>query len=136
MRGSLIKQIGGLSDELFLYWEEADWCYSAKEKSFESWYEPRSVIYHNFKSAHHGKEKPFYMYMQTRNAFIFAKRHYRGLMRLRYWLFYPVFLVYRFFSLRRMGNPVGARAIVWGFVDAMKGFSGTTGLAARGFNVE
>ncbi len=135
MRGELVKLIGGLSDDLFLYWEEADWCYTAREHGFSSWYEPESVIYHNFKSAHHGKEKPFYMYMQTRNAFIFAKRHYRGFMRLRFWSCYPIFLCYRFFSLRSMGNPVGARAIVWGVRDALRGMRGTTGLAERGFSV-
>jgi hypothetical protein len=94
------------------------------------------VIYHNFKSAHHGKEKPFYMYMQTRNAFIFAKRHYHGVMRIRFWLLYPIFLAYRFFALRKMGNPAGARAIIWGVRDAKKGYTGTQGLADRGFSVE
>ena len=136
MRGSAVRELGGLCDDLFLYWEETDWCYRAREHGYSAWYEPKSVIYHNFKSAQHGKERPMYMYMQTRNAFIFARYHYRGWMSLKYWTLYPIYLAYRFFSLRRMHNPRGAQAIWWAVVDALKGYTSTTGLRERGFVVD
>ena len=135
MRGDVLRLIGPLSDDYFLYWEEADWCWSAKEHGFRSFYEPKSVIYHNFQSAQHGREKPLYMYMQTRNAFIFARKHYRGLMKVRYAVCYPLYLLNRYLFLRQQGNQEGARAMIWGVCDALLGFVGTQGIRERGFKI-
>lgn len=133
MRGSVIREQGPLSDEFFIYWEEADWCHRAREKGYTCWYEPKSVIYHNFTNAPRGGEKPFYMYMQTRNAFLYARRHYRGLKKLRYFMFYPIYLFYNYLYLRRARNKRGARAIVWGVIDYFRGLRGENGLRERGF---
>jgi GT2 family glycosyltransferase len=133
MRGEVIRKIGGLADDFFIYWEEADWCRRAWALGYRSVYEPKSVIYHNFKSAPVGHETPFHMYMQYRNAFIYAHRHYRGLERVRYWLFYPVYILYRVLLDVRAKNWKAARATFWGVLDYFRGFTGTKGLRERGF---
>jgi GT2 family glycosyltransferase len=133
MRGELIRKIGGLSEEYFIYWEEADWCRRAQKLGYRSVYEPRSVIYHNFRSALLGHETPFHMYMQYRNAFIYARKHYRGLEKLRYWLFYPIYIAYRIYLDIKVKNWKAARAAVWGVLDYFKGYAGTRGLKERGF---
>ncbi len=133
MRGDLIKKLGGLSKEYFIYWEESDWCMRAKELGYTCWYEPRSVIYHNFTSAPFGRETPFYMYMQTRNSFIYASRHYHGLLKLRYIFLYPIYILYYFLSLIRSKNYKGARAIINGIIDYYKGYTGNKGLKERGY---
>jgi GT2 family glycosyltransferase len=133
MRGALLKSQGFLSEDYFLYWEEADWCQTAFANGYVCYYEPRSVIFHNFRSAHLGEETPLYMYLQTRNAFIYSKRHYKGLLRLRFWLFYPIYLLNRYRFEVQAKNYKSARAMLWGLSDYRKGFTGTAGLAERGF---
>jgi len=133
MSGKVIQEQGMLSDEYFIYWEEADWCHRARSRGYKCIYEPRSVIYHNFTNAPKGKEKPFYMYMQTRNAFLYSHKHYRGKDQLRYWFFYPIYLLYMFLNLVRSKNYTGARAILWGIADYFRGYRGSQGLIERGF---
>ena len=133
MRGEVIKSIGGLSSEYFIYWEESDWCMRAREQGYTCWYEPRSVIYHNFKSAPHGKESPFYMYMQTRNSFLFAKKHFHGWVRVRHLIFYPLYLIYFYIWLFRSKNFRAAKAIIFGIYDYFRGYRGMQGLKERGY---
>jgi GT2 family glycosyltransferase len=133
MRGDVIREIGPLSEEYFIYWEEADWCHRARNAGYICMYEPKSIIYHNFKSAALGHETPFHMYMQYRNAFIYAKRHYHGLERLRYWLFYPLYIANRILLDLRAKNIRAAKAILWGVRDYFRGYRGKQGLAERGF---
>jgi GT2 family glycosyltransferase len=104
-----------------------------RDLGYVSFYEPKSLIYHNFTSAPLGRETPFYMYMQTRNAFVYAKKHYSGLTKLRYWLVYPIFLAYRLVYQVRAKNLKSAKAMVLGIADYFKGYSGTRGLKERGF---
>jgi GT2 family glycosyltransferase len=133
MRGDVIREIGPLSEEYFIYWEEADWCHRARNAGYMCMYEPHSIIYHNFKSAALGHETPFHMYMQYRNAFIYAKKHYHGLERLRYWLFYPLYIANRILLDLRAKNIRAAKAILWGVRDYFRGYRGVQGLAERGF---
>lgn len=133
MRGDLIRTYGPLSDEYFIYWEEADWCHRLRSAGFRCMYEPRSVIYHNFRSAPLGRETPFYMYMQTRNAFLYAKRHYRGWTAWRFRIFYPVYLLYRFLYQIKAHNSRGAKAMLQGILDYVRGFRGIAGLRERGY---
>jgi GT2 family glycosyltransferase len=133
LRGSAIRKIGLLSPEYFIYWEEADWCHRARDAGYICFYEPKSVIYHNFTSAALGYETPFHMYMQYRNSFIYAKKHYHGLESLRYWTLYPIYILYRFFFDLRAKNPKAARAIFWGIADYFRGYRGKQGLIERGF---
>ena len=131
--GSVIREIGVLSPEYFIYWEEADWCHRARDAGYICMYEPKSVIYHNFTSAALGYETAFHMYMQYRNCFIYAKKHYHGLESFRFWTIYPIYMLYRFFFDLRAKNPRAAKAIVWGILDYFRGYRGKQGLVERGF---
>lgn len=133
MRGDLLRSMGMLSKEYFIYWEESDWCMRARERGYVCWYEPKSLIYHNFKSAPLGKETPFYMYMQTRNSFLFASRHFHGIVKLRYLLFYPLYRLYYYLSLIRAKNFRGATAMIYGIIDYYKGYRENKGLKERGY---
>ena len=46
VRWEVIKNIGGFDENYFLYFEETDFCYRAKEKGFATWYVPQSRIMH------------------------------------------------------------------------------------------
>jgi len=133
MRGDLVRKYGGLAEDYFLYWEEADWCHRVAAHGFISYYEPKSIIYHDFKSAQHGNETALYMYLQARNAFIFAQKHYHGLDKVRFVLFYPIYLFYRFLFELRHKNIRGAKSLVLGVFDGLRGRKGIEYLKNRGF---
>jgi GT2 family glycosyltransferase len=46
LRGEAVKKVGGLSDDFFLYHEDAEWCYRAHRAGFQIWYYPRVSIIH------------------------------------------------------------------------------------------
>lgn len=132
LRSDVLKRIGGLSEEYFMYWEESDWCMRAKAIGFSSWYEPRAVIYHNTRSSIKGKETPLYTYMMYRNFPIFASHHFHGLRRLWFWFCYPLHIFNRFYICTKAGNSPAAKAIFLGVIDYFKGYRGSVGLKERG----
>ncbi len=132
LRSDVLKQIGGLSEEYFMYWEESDWCMRAKAKGYSSWYEPRAVIYHNTRSSIKGKETPLYTYMMYRNFPIFASHHFHGLRRLWFWFCYPLHIFNRLAICIMARNWSGAIAIPFGVVDYLKGYRGKVGIKERG----
>jgi GT2 family glycosyltransferase len=132
MRGSAIRTIGLLSDDYFVYWEEADWCFRAKRAGYECYYEPKSVIVHNYKSGEGGKETPFYNYLQYRNALIFNSKHNSPLKQLQFWITLPILLLHRIVRDVRAKNFNGVRAIGWGVRDFFRGYKGKKGLLDRG----
>jgi GT2 family glycosyltransferase len=46
IRTSVFDAVGGLDDRYFLYFEETDLCFRAKQKGFETWYVPASRVMH------------------------------------------------------------------------------------------
>lgn len=132
LRGDVLKQIGGLSEEYFMYWEESDWCMRAKAIGYSSWYEPRAVIYHNTRSSIKGKETPLYTYMMYRNFPIFASHHFHGLRRIWFWLCYPLHIINRLGVCLKAKNWPAAIAILSGVGDYLRGYKGKEGIKERG----
>jgi GT2 family glycosyltransferase len=46
IRGDVFATIGGLDENYFLYYEETDFCYRAKQAGFPTWYVPDSRVMH------------------------------------------------------------------------------------------
>lgn len=69
----VIKEIGMLSEEYFLYSEDVDYCCRIMEKNFEIWYTPKSIIYHKV-SASSGNKSAITQYYSVRNDYyVFSK---------------------------------------------------------------
>ena len=132
IRGRVIKEIGAFSDDYFVYWEEADWCARAQQAGYRCFYEPKSVIVHNYQSGKPGKETSFYNYLQYRNALIYNAKHNSSLRQIQFFLALPILLLHRTLRSLRARNTVGARAAFWGIRDYFSGFRGKKGLLERG----
>jgi len=109
-----IREIGMLSEEYFLYFEETDWCYRAKNKNWKLLINSNAVV-HNLTSK---KENVFHFYMM-RNRLIFCRK------------FHPNFRKVRNFYLNSLFNELFFR-LVKGiylkpfYISRVKGFlSGT-----------
>src|SRR6202041_636643 len=46
IRPDVFAAIGGLDENYFLYFEETDFCYRAKQAGFSTWYVPESRVMH------------------------------------------------------------------------------------------
>jgi len=46
IRPSVLARIGGMDENYFLYFEETDFCYRAKQAGFPTWYVPDSRVMH------------------------------------------------------------------------------------------
>jgi GT2 family glycosyltransferase len=46
IRPAVLQAIGGMDENYFLYFEETDFCYRAKQRGFGTWYVPESRVMH------------------------------------------------------------------------------------------
>lgn len=67
-----IKKVGLMSEDYFLYYEDADYCERVKNSGFRIWYAPQAVIYHK-ESRSTKKGSDSYQYYNNRNYLKFIK---------------------------------------------------------------
>lgn len=73
----VIKKIGPMYEEYFLYYEEYDWCQRIKNGGYRIFYCGDSKVYHK-ESISTGANSPFKIYFLNRNRLLFARRNYSG----------------------------------------------------------
>lgn len=69
------KEVGLLDEDLFLTYEETDWCYRAREINRKSIFVPNARLWHKVSSSFGGAESPLVTYFMQRNILLWAKRH-------------------------------------------------------------
>jgi len=77
VRRSLLDQVGPMSENFFLYYEELDWCERIRRAGFSVWMEPRARVYHkeSLTVQAFGALKTYYL---NRNRIFFMRRNYGG----------------------------------------------------------
>ena len=70
----------GVFEDIFIHWDDIDWCYRAREAGFRIMATTRSTVSHPEDS---GKASEWVVYYDVRNSLWFASRH---LPRLAQWL--------------------------------------------------
>jgi GT2 family glycosyltransferase len=82
VRSALIKEIGGLNDRFFIYFEDVDWSLRIKSLGYKLYYCPKSVVYHEAgmsnKKKVKGKEgylNPIVHYLATRNNILLLRKY-------------------------------------------------------------
>lgn len=73
IKTEVIKKIGLISEDYFLYYEDTDWCVRAKRAGWRSLVVPRSKIYHKVSRSTQEFSYP-YIYYHSRNGLMFAER--------------------------------------------------------------
>ncbi len=69
------RDVGLLDDNLFLTYEETDWCYRAQEKKHKCIFVPEAKLWHKVSSSFGGADSPLVAYFMQRNLLLWAKRH-------------------------------------------------------------
>jgi GT2 family glycosyltransferase len=78
-----LREIGLLDEDFFLYFEETDWCYRAREAGHPSIFVPDAKLWHKVSVSFGGEGSPLALYFITRNRLLWAKRHANLNQRLR-----------------------------------------------------
>jgi GT2 family glycosyltransferase len=73
---NVIRDIGPMDPRFFCYFEEVDWCFRGREKGFSSHVVPGAKVWHKVSVSSGGKASPAIRYYRTRNALLFARKHF------------------------------------------------------------
>jgi GT2 family glycosyltransferase len=71
---SVVREVGGMPEVYFLYYEEFDWCEQIKKKGYKVYYQCKSLIYHK-ESMSVGKKSLLKTYYLCRNRILFMRRN-------------------------------------------------------------
>lgn len=74
LKMEVIKKIGLMDENFFLYYDDIDFCISARSAGYKIFSNPKSYIYHGL-SKTVGVGTPKAAYHQTRSALIYMKKH-------------------------------------------------------------
>jgi len=124
---AVINKVGLLDENLFIYYEDADWCMRSEKSGYQNIYNPNSKIWHKV-SATNKIDSPFFLYFTMRNKIIFIRKHKQPWK----WLFYlPYLFIYYSRQLIRMSlkwhSYIGTKAIIFAIVDGFRYYTGEYG---------
>jgi GT2 family glycosyltransferase len=80
IKREVIENVGIMSEDYFLYYEEMDWCCRIKDSGYELWYNPIQTIFHK-ESQSTGKFSSLHLFYLTRNRLLYAYRNSKGTTR-------------------------------------------------------
>ena len=86
---AVVKEVGPMPEEYFLYYEEFDWCEMMKDAGYKIYYQPNALVCHKV-SASIGQNSTLKTYYLTRNRILFMRRNKNSLS-------YAVFLSFLLF---------------------------------------
>jgi GT2 family glycosyltransferase len=82
---SVFAKIGLMDPRYFVYYDDTDFCWRARELGIRFWYDSRGVLYHKVSSLTGGSESDFAIQYATRNKVYFALKNL-GVVRIAYCL--------------------------------------------------
>lgn len=116
MRRACLQAVGLLDESYFMYTEDADWCWRARQHGFRIVFEPRARVWHKISSSSGGTQvagglTPFKIYHKIRGM----QRFFRRYAAWHHWLTIPIFWAGAFFKaavlLFATKNRAGLRAL-------------------------
>lgn len=114
VRSSVIKEVGSMSEDYFLYYEELDWCERIKAAGHELKYIPSALIFHK-ESISTGKNSPLKIYYLTRNRLLFARKNRKGIQFLMS-LFYLLIIAFPRNIFKYKFQPSNLKAYLKGWL--------------------
>lgn len=77
VRREVVEQVGMLDEDYFMYGEDIDWCFRAKQAGWKVVYYHEAEIVH-YKGASGGKKNPEIIREFYRAMYLFYKKHYKS----------------------------------------------------------
>lgn len=114
----VIKNVGLLDPNYFMYWEDADWCFRGLKYGYKSAYAFKSKIWHKYGAS---SRNPFKIYYFTRNRIYFMKKNITRAQFIQFSLFLAAVTLYKsLIQLFRFRDYEMSNAFFKGFVDGLK----------------
>jgi GT2 family glycosyltransferase len=85
IKTAVFEKIGLMDARYFVYYDDTDFCWRAKELGIRFWYDPQGMLYHKVSSLTGGSESDFAINYATRNKVYFALKNL-GALRMAYCL--------------------------------------------------
>jgi GT2 family glycosyltransferase len=123
LRAEVIKQIGCLDEKYYLVWEEADWCFRARQASWKCMVVPSAKVWHKIGVSFGSEASPLRTYFSIRNQLLWSERHASLSARFRIWLRMVRRLVPRLMFNANARVPFTKKAI-WGVRDFLLALCG------------
>lgn len=82
----IIREVGLMQEDYFLYYEEHDWSQRIKNASYQIYLQPKSVVLHK-ESISTGKGSTLKTYFLNRNRIKFMQRHSKGFDKVLSYLY-------------------------------------------------
>jgi GT2 family glycosyltransferase len=124
LRVAVVKQIGKLDDRLFAYYEDDDFGARLIENGWHTRIVTNAEVEHACFEGDMYQRPPYFFYLMTRNALLFALRHtptdHRRFLRLKF-VDRSLFMANK---LLQQKQPEKANACLLGLADALRGIGG------------
>lgn len=118
VKSEVIKKIGALDPNYFMYWEDVDWCTTGIENGYRSAYQYTAVVWHKYGAS---SENTFKMYYLNRNRLYFMKKHTKGIKYLKFLTYFiPYILFESSYQFIRKQDYNMARAYFYALFDGFK----------------
>jgi hypothetical protein len=126
IRCKLFEEVGLFKEELFMYYDEAEFCYRAWQKGYPAIVNKSLVVYHKI-SKTAGEKSPFQLYYLIRNKILLFKNYRKHIS-----FFYKMALIYQnvlllknilFFKKKKKYEGSKYRLIkayIWAHIDAAR----------------
>jgi hypothetical protein len=85
IKAAVFEKVGLMDPRYFVYFDDTDFCWRARELDVRFWYEPRGILYHKVSSLTGGSESDFAIKYATRNKVYFVLKNL-GVLRTAYCL--------------------------------------------------
>lgn len=116
MRTKVLCDLGVMSTDYFMYWEDVDWSARAREKMYKLKVSEYGCIYHKEGSSIKSLNRIFY---HTRNRILYMKRHTNGLIYHKF-LIYIVLYVLKESFFNIMKNRKYSKTLIKGLISGLK----------------
>ncbi len=113
-----------LDDDLFLYWEEVDFCGQARKLGYKSVVANRALVYHGEAASSGGRYNPIAYYYSNRNRIRVAEHLLPWPLRMLFHEVHIPLCLGRAAKNLLGGRPKAARAILGGMIDGYRGVFG------------
>ncbi|NMB87747.1 MAG: glycosyltransferase family 2 protein [Chloroflexi bacterium] len=128
----VVRQIGGLEEKFFAYYEETEWCVRARNAGYHCLFVPQALIWHKITRVAREASPQVHYYM-TRNRLLFIRLARMGLAPLLRTLFldYGRTLVSWTFKKRWRSKRPQRRAMILAIKDYCTGHFGKVDMIAH-----
>jgi GT2 family glycosyltransferase len=126
----VIRKVGMLNEELFMYCEDVDYCIRLADSKVDMWYLPKAKLWHKAGASSNGVISMYYI---TRNTLSLSNRHCTRFVRWLHGMRALIPSAVRYGTTRLMGRPKGrSYGIYLGTLDFLRGKTGRMDIAIKG----